>query len=326
MANRIKQDISNGSFAGIYLLYGNEEVLKKHDRNQLLKALANPDDEMNVTYFNSENYSDDEVISLASTMPFLAEHRVICVTDSGVFKKSSIIPDYVDQFPESTHIIFCEKEVDQKNRFFKYVSEKGAAIEETTPGAENMKYTVAAVLGKEKIRISEETAMYLIQRVGTNLSMLRSELDKLIGYCLEKGYVENSDIEDICIEIPENKVFVMLDAALEGNSEKAFHYYRSLLEAQEKPAGILSLMNSGCSNMYRVSALRSEGKNIDEIVSALKMQRFLCQKYMRLGQKKSPAVLKKIMEYGLDLEYRTKIGNMEAETAMEVFIVKLSNM
>ena len=44
---------------------------------------------------------------------------MIVVEDSGYFKSSSDMADYVESFPETTYIIFVEREIDKRNRLFK---------------------------------------------------------------------------------------------------------------------------------------------------------------------------------------------------------------
>ncbi len=325
-SDRIKQDIQNESFARVYLLYGDEEMMKKQDRNRLMKAMVDPEDDMNLSRFDNENYSENELISIANTMPFLSEHRVILVTDSGAFKRSGILADRISEFPDSTHIIFCEKEVDTNNKLFKYVSEHGVAVKETAPDEESLKMMLAIALKRKNVMISEDAIVYLIQKVGVNMSMLQTEIDKLAAYCMDKGYAERADVDEICIENPENKIFVMLDSALEGNSEQAFYHYKNLLEAQEKPEHILSMMNSSVNRLYQVKALHQDGKSKDDIIAITKMQKFLYPKYLRMGQKKSEKNILSMLEFGLDLEHKFKTGNIDAETAIEFYIVKLAKM
>ena len=45
---RIDEDIAQGQFQNIYLLYGEEEYLKLQYKNKLLAALVNEGDNMNI--------------------------------------------------------------------------------------------------------------------------------------------------------------------------------------------------------------------------------------------------------------------------------------
>ena len=97
----INEDIKNGTFRRVYLLYGDEDYLKLQYKNKLLRALVTEGDTMNFSRFEGKEAQVPALIDLAETMPFFAEHRVILVEDSGFFKNAApqlaeYLPDYFD--------------------------------------------------------------------------------------------------------------------------------------------------------------------------------------------------------------------------------------
>ena len=84
----VKRHISEGTFSRLYLLFGDEPYLVNQYRKELISALTNDGDTMNFTTYSSDSFDINSVTSDALTMPFLAEHRVILVEDSGLFDLS----------------------------------------------------------------------------------------------------------------------------------------------------------------------------------------------------------------------------------------------
>ena len=84
----INEDIKNGTFKPVYLLYGEETFLKQSYKKKLRAAISG-DDTMNYNYFEGKGLDVNELISLADTMPFFSERRLILIEDSGFFKTSS---------------------------------------------------------------------------------------------------------------------------------------------------------------------------------------------------------------------------------------------
>lgn len=84
----LNQDIKSGEFKQIYLLYGEEAFLKNSYKNRLKEAIIG-DDTMNFARFEGKGLDVDELIRLADTMPFFAEHRLILIEDCGFFKTAS---------------------------------------------------------------------------------------------------------------------------------------------------------------------------------------------------------------------------------------------
>ena len=85
----IDEDIKNGTFRQLYLLYGEEVYLKKQYKDKLVKAMTTEGDTMNFSAFEGKDTVTGQLIDLAETLPFFAERRVIIVEDSGFFKSSN---------------------------------------------------------------------------------------------------------------------------------------------------------------------------------------------------------------------------------------------
>lgn len=83
----LMEDIKNKQFKNIYLLTGEEVYLRMQYRKKLKEALVEDGDTMNVAIFSGKGTDPKEIIDLAETMPFFAEHRVILIDDSGFNQK-----------------------------------------------------------------------------------------------------------------------------------------------------------------------------------------------------------------------------------------------
>ena len=85
----IDEDIKNQTFRTAYLLYGEEAYLKNQYKDKLKAALWQEGDTMNAAFYQGRNTNPKELIDLAETMPFFADHRLILVEDSGFFKSGA---------------------------------------------------------------------------------------------------------------------------------------------------------------------------------------------------------------------------------------------
>ena len=82
----IDEDIKNQTFRTAYLLYGEEAYLKNQYKDKLKAALWQEGDTMNAAFYQGRSTNPKELIDLAETMPFFADHRLIIVYDSGFIK------------------------------------------------------------------------------------------------------------------------------------------------------------------------------------------------------------------------------------------------
>ena len=84
----INQDIKEENFRPVYLLYGEEDFLRRAYKNRLKEAIVG-DDTMNYSYYEGKEIDVNAVISTAETMPFFAPRRLIILENSGLFKKDA---------------------------------------------------------------------------------------------------------------------------------------------------------------------------------------------------------------------------------------------
>lgn len=152
---QLNQDMKNHDFKSMYLLYGEEAFLKKSYKNRMKEAIIG-DDTMNFHYFEGKGLDVAELISLADTMPFFQERRLILVEDSGFFKSpSEELVSYLPDMPSTTCLIFVEAEVDKRSRMFKKVKELGYAAEMGRQDVKSLARWAGGILAKDgkKIKI-----------------------------------------------------------------------------------------------------------------------------------------------------------------------------
>ena len=123
---QLQADIKSGQFRSVYLLYGEERYLRRQYRDKLRKALCADGDTMNTHFYEGKNIPIGQVIDLAETMPFLAEHRVIFLTDSGLFSSGGEqMAEYLTSPNETCVFIFRESEVHKRSKLYKTVNTIG---------------------------------------------------------------------------------------------------------------------------------------------------------------------------------------------------------
>lgn len=66
----LNEDLKTGQFSQIYLLYGEENYLKKQYKERFVKAMLPQGDTMNYAYYEGKGVEIREVIDLAETLPF----------------------------------------------------------------------------------------------------------------------------------------------------------------------------------------------------------------------------------------------------------------
>lgn len=321
---RINNDIKNGNFQPVYLLYGDERYLRRQYKEKLRAALCAPEDTMNSHLYEGKNPPVGEIIDLAETLPFFAERRTILIENSGLFKSGGEqMAEYLNGQNGSTVFIFAESEVDKRSKLFKTVTAKGCAVEFSAQDENTLKRWVAGILKREGKKITENTVQQFLTKTGTDMENIYMELEKLICYCMDKDVVEAEDVEAVCTTRITSHIFDMVDAIADKRSKAALQLYYDLLALKEPPMRILFLIARQCNILLQVKAMKGKGLSNKEMASDIGVPPFAVNKYLAQAGKFKTAVLKNAVIKCVDAEEAVKTGRMNDVMSVEMLILSV---
>ena len=321
---QINEDIKQGNFKQIYLLYGEERYLKRQYKERLCKALCGDDDTMNTHFYEGKDISIGEIIDLAETLPFLAERRVIFLTDSGLFKSGGEkMAEYLASPNETTYFVFTESEIDKRSKLFKTVSSRGYAAEFAIQDENTLKRWVAGVLAKDNKKISEGTVQLLLSKTGTDMDNIQSELEKLICYCMERDVVTSEDVEAICTTRISNHIFDMINAIADRQQKRALELYYDLLALKEPPMRILFLIARQCNMLLQTKELKARGYDNRTIGSKIGVPPFIAGKYLTQASRFKTSLLRNAVQQCVETEAAVKSGKMNDRMSVEILILSV---
>ena len=320
---QLNEDIKNGNFQRCYLVYGEEAYLRNQNRDKLVKALAGDVTSMNFSRYEGDSVNPGEIIDMAETMPFLSDKRVILIENSGLFKSGCPeLADYLKSPSETTFFIFAEKEVDKRKDIYKTVSKTGFEICCEEQDERTLASWIASKVKSEGKTISPRALSVMIDRVGTDMSNISTELEKLICYCLDRNEITEEDIEAVCANWLTNRIFAMTDAIVEKNQKRAIDLYYDLLALKEPPAKILALITRQFNLMLQVKEMNENHKDNGSIASAVKLAPFLVNKYIGWARGYTRQELQDALELCAANDEAVKTGKLDYVISVEMVIIK----
>lgn len=322
----IDQDIRSGEFGRIYLLYGDEAYLRRSYKNKLKSALVAPGDTMNYTYFEGKNLNPREIIDLAETMPFLVEKRVIIIENSGFFKNAcEELAVYLKDVPETVVLIFVETEVDKRGKMYKAVKANGRAVEMPVQDEAKLKAWAGSILRREGKNIRESTMDRLLNKTGTDMENIGSELEKLICYTAGRDIIEDEDVEAVCTTRVSNQIFDMVEAIAKKNRKTAFKLYYDLLTLKEPPMRILFLIARQFNLLLQVRELSKSVRDNRVIAEKTGLHGFVVGKYVSQAKNFRTETLRQALEDCVTAEEGVKTGKVNDIMSVELLIVKYTS-
>lgn len=318
----LNEDIRDKSFKPVYLLYGEEEFLKHSYKKKLREAISG-DDTMNYNYFEGKGLDVNELISLADTMPFFSEKRLILIEDSGFFKSAAdALTDFLPRMPDTTCLIFVESAVDKRNRLYKAVKELGHVAEMKRQDFSRLSAWAGSILAQNGRKITSSTMNLFLERTGDDMENIRMELEKLISYTIGNDMVTSEDVEAVTTVQVTSKIFDMVTAIVTRKTRRAMELYQDLLMLKEPPMRILFLIARQFNQLLQVKDLVELGSNKDDIASKLKIPPFVAGKMIPQAKVFTKEQILSYVTNCVDVEEAVKTGRLSDRLAVELLIAK----
>lgn len=322
----IDSEIEQQAFKRIYLLFGKEHYLLKENRERLLKALGVTDrKDMNFTLLSEKEFNVPTLISDSDTLPFFADRRVILVEESGYFKGNKKEKDrlvkYIPDIPETTVIVFVESEVDKRDKLYKAVTKNGTAEEFVIGDQNEMLRWIGGRLSADGIQMRRDAWNEFYLRCGSSMDLMDAEYQKLSAYCWEKKQIEKSDVEAICANASETKIFALSDAISERNAARVFDVYHDMLRQNEKAPGILALIQRQLMQLYDLKIMDKDGVSFADKKKNLGISYdFIIRKLETYQKRFKEDELRRLLRKAADYEEDFKSGRIEDSIAVELLL------
>ena len=312
----------------IYLLYGEEQLLINNELNKIISD--NNIDEVNISRYNLEEVLLKDIVEDANTTSLFSDKKLIIVDNSYIFIRTTkkvieqdidILISYINNPNPDTILIFIinNDKIDSVKKICKLMKEKGSIKEFNTPT--NINSYVSKLF--DDYKIDNNNINLLIKRVGTNLNILKEEVDKLKIYKIDDKIINREDIINLTNKNIDTNIFTFIDNIINKNKNDALNTYQEMLKLNEEPIKIIIMLANKFRLMYQACELSKKGYSIDDIATKLNSKRYPVQLAIEKGYRYDSKVLLNNLEALADLDTNIKMGLVDKEIALELFILKL---
>ncbi len=322
---QLETDIKNGDFKNIYVFYGSQDYLKKRYTEALTGVLVPAGDTMNFASFYGKKTDLKEVIALCDTMPFLSEHRVILLENTGLFSAAcEELAEYIPNISDTSVLIFSEEKVDARLKQTKAAKAKGSVVEFTDLSEADLRKWIMQRLSKEHRQITSNALDMFVERCGSDLWQVSNELEKVISYTFGKDGIRKEDVDAVCPPPAEDKIFYMISAIFDNDTETALRYYKDLLTLRTEPVSILSLIREQFRLIYHAGQMSKENVSLKDMADVMKLRDTRVKMALPVARKSSKIRLTEGIDACALTEQRIKSGLIDARVGVETLIIELS--
>ncbi len=279
----IKQQIKEKSIQGAYLIYGEEDFLKDFYTKRITELCTEEGPkEFNYMKLATDKLDNNAITEFIVSMPFMSDKKILVLKNSGIFSKANeatkkFWTEIFDTLPEYMVIVFCESNVDKRSALFKAISKNHTAEEFPLSKEADLINWFAKILAQSGKSMTKEDICFVIENVGRNMYLLKSEAEKLISFTANKdGLISHEDVEACICKSLEGKVFELIDNITYGNKSKVIDGIRDLKTLREQPVMIIALIFRQFSLLRKVKVYENEPVSV--IAQKTKLRDFVVRK------------------------------------------------
>jgi DNA polymerase III subunit delta len=277
--------------------------------------------DMALERFDGEETPAERMRESLQSLPFLTARKMVVLRGASKQKAfAENIGDILKNMAETTDLVLVEPKLDKRLGYYKTLKKETDFREFGEMDVSGLaRWAVEYAKGRGG-SLGSGDARLLIERLGLNQQLLKSELDKLLAY---NEQISRSTIELLTEKAPQSTIFELLDAAFAGKTKHALELYKEQRALKVEPQDILAML---AWQLHILAAVKAgAAKPADEIARVAKLNPFVVRKSQALVRARSLADLKTMIADLLDLDVALKRSAIDPDESLELYLIKLAN-
>lgn len=182
-AESILSDLKNGAYSPVYFLMGEEpyyiDLISDYIQNKVLDEAQR---EFDQTVLYGKETDMRTVINAAKRYPMMAPRQVVIVKEAQLIKDWDDLVYYLQQPLMSTLLVFCYKygTPDGRKKWFTRLKSTGVVFESPRVRDYEVGAWISRYAKSKGLGIEDKAVVMLAEYLGTDLSKIANELDKLL--------------------------------------------------------------------------------------------------------------------------------------------------
>lgn len=265
-AQNIINDIRKGNIAPVYFLMGEEsyfiDLISKYIETSIL---TEEEKGFNQTVWYGRDIGIDEIISYAKRYPLMAEKQVIIIKEAQhLARQIDSLQSYLDNPMPTTVLVFCYKykTLDKRKKITKTLVKKAVLFESKKLYENQVPNWMQSVIKENGNTISAKASYMLVEFLGTDLSKIKNELDKLQLIVPKGAEITPQHIEENIGISKDFNNFELQDAIGTKNYQKAFQIIQHFSQDSSGNPFVLtlSLMHNFFTRLLKYHALDNKSQ------------------------------------------------------------------
>jgi DNA polymerase-3 subunit delta len=229
--------VENKKYAPIYLLMGEEPYFIDKISNCIEELFFEEETakDFNFQLLYGKDTSVDQIVAFSKEYPMMSDYRLVIVREAQEVGKIEQLVEYVKNPQKQTVLVLCYKykSLDKRTAFYKTIDKAGIVFESAKIYEDKLPVHIKNIAKEKGFTIGEVAVNLLASHIGTNLSRIDNEMEKLRNVVQKNGEITTQIIEEYIGISKEHNVFEFVTAVI---ARKEFKVYEILNYFSANPA------------------------------------------------------------------------------------------
>ena len=242
----VMKELKERQFKPVYYLMGEESYYIDKISDWIAGNVLQPEErDFNQTVLFGSDVNASQIVDAAKRYPMMAERQVIIVKEAQNIKNTEPLEKYFRQPMPMTVLVMCHKngKIDgRKQSYVKAIRECGVLFESAKLRDRDLPGFIELHLNKHNASIDPKSTQMIADAIGTDLSRLTGELDKVLLSLPEQDRrVTPQVVEDQIGVSKDYNAFELRDAIVNRNILKANQIIK-YFDENPKAGGLYALL------------------------------------------------------------------------------------
>ena len=326
--------IDNMNMQKLWLILSKDGFVCADNLKVILKICEeNGIDEDSISYFQNPKFDMDELSDLAQTVSFFGD-RLIVIKD---FDIAALSDQYTEQLAEiiknseGTHFAILLTYEDEKTA----TSKKYAALTEMAKKdglyslVKEIDDKYLAEVAQEKAKslgtsLDKETANYIVQNVGKNISLVMCEVEK---YCAACNYtkITKADVDAVGVKTLEARIFDVIDLICNKKPVKALETLNILYSQGTDEIAVVGALATAFIDIHRCKMAKKKGLGYQTVHEDFEKRSnaYRYQKAMNNANRFSEKGLEEIIQLMLKTDVALKSSSIDKRHLIDILVTQI---
>lgn len=323
--------LSKGSAVRVLLITGKETFLREGYARAFIETLERSEggkDAVETVRFDGATAAIADVLDECRSFGLMSGYKAVIVDNADALIKDqnrAILERYAES-PSDTATLILRSEGWRPGNFDKAVAKVGGRIQcDAVDDATAMGQATRRARERRGVTLEKDAAALLVERVGTDLSRLMSEVDKLSDAAGKDGTIDRPLVVELVGVSREEQVWSVQGALLTGDAGYAIETVRDLIHVSRVPTILVRFAFVDLARkLAAVSSAVASGARAQDAAKSQKLWGPALSSVVRLATPERAPALRALFRATVEADQRGKTGRGDEMRALEALSVQFA--